>query len=91
MIVLTRAPRAAFALLVSAACALACAFSPTASAQELRIGMGADITSVDPHFVNLFPNNNIAWHQIKTWATKKGIVYVPRTDEYTLAHQFRPK
>ena len=59
---LTRARRAAFALMVSAACALACAFSPTASAQELRIGMGADITSVDPHFVNLFPNNNIAWH-----------------------------
>jgi peptide/nickel transport system substrate-binding protein len=31
-------------------------------AQELRIAMGADVTSADPHFVNLFPNNNIAWH-----------------------------
>ena len=24
--------------------------------------MGADVTSIDPHFVNLFPNNNIAEH-----------------------------
>jgi peptide/nickel transport system substrate-binding protein len=34
----------------------------TAAAQELRIGMGAEVTSMDPHFVNLFPNNNIAEH-----------------------------
>jgi peptide/nickel transport system substrate-binding protein len=33
-----------------------------ATAQEIRIGMGADVTSMDPHFVNLFPNNNIAEH-----------------------------
>ena len=33
-----------------------------AMAQDLRIGLGADVTSIDPHFVNLFPNNNIAWH-----------------------------
>jgi peptide/nickel transport system substrate-binding protein len=31
-------------------------------AQELRIGIGADVTSMDPHFVNLLPNNNIAEH-----------------------------
>jgi peptide/nickel transport system substrate-binding protein len=31
-------------------------------AQDLRIAMGADVTSMDPHFVNLFPNNNIAEH-----------------------------
>jgi len=30
-------------------------------------------------------------HQINTWATKKGITYLPRTDEYTLAFYFRPK
>ena len=30
-------------------------------------------------------------HQINTWATRKGIAFVPRTDEYTLAHQFRPQ
>ena len=30
--------------------------------QQIRIGLGADVTSMDPHFVNLFPNNNIAYH-----------------------------
>jgi peptide/nickel transport system substrate-binding protein len=43
--------------------ALAAALSlGAAHAQELRIAMGADVTSMDPHFVNLFPNNNIAEH-----------------------------
>ena len=32
------------------------------SAAELRIGVAADVTSIDPHFFNLFPNNNIAEH-----------------------------
>src|SRR6059036_179008 len=31
-------------------------------AQELRIAVAADVTSIDPHFFNLFPNNNIAEH-----------------------------
>jgi peptide/nickel transport system substrate-binding protein len=43
-------------IIMLASCAL------TVSAQDLRIGMGADVTSIDPHFVNLFPNNNIAEH-----------------------------
>jgi peptide/nickel transport system substrate-binding protein len=30
-------------------------------------------------------------HQINTWATKKGVSYTPRTDEYTLAHEFQAK
>lgn len=30
-------------------------------------------------------------HQVNTWATRKGIVYTPRTDEYTLAFLFRPQ
>jgi len=36
----------------------------TASAQaaDLRIGLAADVTSMDPHFLNLAPNINIAWH-----------------------------
>ena len=38
------------------------ALSPAAQSQELRIAMGADVTSMDPHYVNLFPNNNIAEH-----------------------------
>lgn len=33
-----------------------------ASAAELRIGLAADVTSMDPHFLNLQPNLNIAWH-----------------------------
>jgi len=29
--------------------------------------------------------------QVTTWATQKGITYVPRTDERTFAHSFRPQ
>jgi peptide/nickel transport system substrate-binding protein len=28
--------------------------------------------------------------QFTIWATKKNVAYIPRTDEYTLAFQFRP-
>jgi peptide/nickel transport system substrate-binding protein len=37
-------------------------FASLASAQELKIAVAADVTSADPHFFNLFPNNNIAEH-----------------------------
>ena len=37
------------------------AFALTAHAAELRIGLGADVTSLDPHFLNVAPNNNAAW------------------------------
>ena len=30
------------------------------------------------------------YHQVSLWGTRNGIVYRPRTDENTLAHQFRP-
>ena len=33
-----------------------------AQAAELRIGLAADVTSMDPHFLNLQPNVNIGWH-----------------------------
>ncbi len=33
-----------------------------AHAAELRIGLAADVTSMDPHYVNIAPNNNVAWH-----------------------------
>ena len=36
--------------------------SPAASAADLKIAVAADITSMDPHFFNLFPNNNMAEH-----------------------------
>jgi len=35
--------------------------SPIA-AEELKIAVAADVTSADPHFFNLFPNNNVAEH-----------------------------
>jgi len=28
----------------------------------LRIGLASDVTSMDPHFLNIAPNINIAWH-----------------------------
>ena len=30
-------------------------------------------------------------HQLASWAMKQGIGYTPRTDEYTYAHDFRPR
>jgi peptide/nickel transport system substrate-binding protein len=29
--------------------------------------------------------------QVTTWATRKGVVYVPRTDERSLAQFFKPQ
>jgi peptide/nickel transport system substrate-binding protein len=29
---------------------------------ELRIGLAADVTSMDPHFLSIAPNINIGWH-----------------------------
>jgi peptide/nickel transport system substrate-binding protein len=31
------------------------------------------------------------YHQHNLWATRKGVVYEPRADERTLAHEFRPQ
>ncbi|MBL8377022.1 MAG: ABC transporter substrate-binding protein [Burkholderiales bacterium] len=33
-----------------------------ALAQDLRIGLGADVTSMDPHHLNIGSNNNALWH-----------------------------
>jgi len=33
-----------------------------AHAAPLRIGLAADVTSMDPHFLNLQPNVNVSWH-----------------------------
>jgi peptide/nickel transport system substrate-binding protein len=43
------------------ALAAVCA-APLAQAAELRIGLAADVTSLDPHYVNLAPNNSAASH-----------------------------
>jgi peptide/nickel transport system substrate-binding protein len=42
--------------------ALACIVIGAGHAAELRIGLAADVTSMDPHFLNLQPNVNISWH-----------------------------
>lgn len=41
---------------------VALAVASGAPAQSLRIGLAADVTSIDPHYINLIPNNNIAEH-----------------------------
>ena len=41
---------------------LAAAIASPAQAQELRIGMSADVSSMDPHAINIAPNNQIGWH-----------------------------
>ena len=41
-----------------------------ASAADLSIAVGADVTSIDPHYHNLTPNNNIAEHIFETLVTK---------------------
>ena len=33
-----------------------------ATAADLTIGLGTDVTSIDPHYHNLTPNNNVAQH-----------------------------
>src|SRR5438552_2589569 len=36
--------------------------SGAASAADLSIGVGADVTAIDPHYHNVTPNNNVAAH-----------------------------
>jgi peptide/nickel transport system substrate-binding protein len=48
-----------------AAVALAVAFvvlAPPAKGANLTIGLGADVTALDPHYHNVTPNNNVAAH-----------------------------
>ena len=49
-----------------------------AQALELSIGLSAAITSMDPHFHNLSPNNNVMKHIYKTllagWAATKAAI-----------------
>src|SRR6266478_2257528 len=35
---------------------------PRAVAADLAIGIGADVTAIDPHYHNVTPNNNVAAH-----------------------------
>lgn len=40
----------------------ALAASPTTRAQDLIVGVGGSVSSIDPHFHNLAPNNSVATH-----------------------------
>ncbi len=42
--------------------ALALLAAPALHAADLRIALAAEVTSLDPHFSNIAPNNAIAWH-----------------------------
>src|SRR5687768_9887871 len=45
-------------------------FAATAAAADLSIALGGDVTSMDPHFHNLTPNNNIGAHVFDTLVAK---------------------
>jgi peptide/nickel transport system substrate-binding protein len=52
-------------LRVPTACAIfavAVALSAGAAGEDLAIGIGADVTAIDPHYHNLTPNSNVAAH-----------------------------
>ncbi len=49
-------------LVAGTAIAVAAAAYPPASAQELRIGLSAEPSAMDPHFHNLTPNNSLLRH-----------------------------
>src|SRR5262249_37722203 len=57
-------------LLAATLVVLSAAACAQASAAELSVGLGADITSIDPHFHNLTPNNNIGQHIFDTLVAK---------------------
>src|SRR5215207_4733565 len=45
-------------------------FAQPVHAADLSIALGADVTSIDPHFHNLTPNNNVANHIFETLVAK---------------------
>ena len=47
------------------------AFSLAVPAADLSIALGGDVTSMDPHFHNLTPNNNIGAHVFDTLVMKE--------------------
>ena len=56
-------------LLCAVVLTLACAVR-IADAQDLSIGLGADVTSIDPHFHNYTPNSNVGNHIFDTLVAK---------------------
>ena len=57
-------------LLAATAFAFSAAACTPANAADLSVALGADVTSMDPHFHNLTPNNNVAAHVFDALTTK---------------------
>jgi peptide/nickel transport system substrate-binding protein len=53
---------------------------------ENRSGMLQNATKLAMEDLGIMPIH----FQFTIWATKKNVAYTPRTDEYTLAFQFKP-
>jgi peptide/nickel transport system substrate-binding protein len=56
-------------LIAAAALVIGLSIQPLKAA-DLSIALGADVTSIDPHFHNLTPNNNIGDHIFETLVAK---------------------
>ncbi|HZN26212.1 MAG TPA: ABC transporter substrate-binding protein [Burkholderiales bacterium] len=52
--------------------------------RERLLQQATEIAMADVGIITLY-------HQENLWATRKGILYTPRADERTFAHQFRPQ
>ncbi len=52
-----------------AALPFALAFAAPAGAQELKIGVASEVTSIDPHFHNVGPNNSLRRHIFQSLVT----------------------
>ena len=57
-------------VLFAALCTLCTLCVTPVTAADISIGLGADVTSIDPHYHNLTPNSNIAEHIFDTLVTK---------------------
>jgi peptide/nickel transport system substrate-binding protein len=57
-------------LLAVVSIVIATALPAPAAAADLSIALGADVTSIDPHFHNLTPNNNVGGHIFEPLVSK---------------------
>ena len=57
-------------LLAAVSIVLSAALPAPAPAADLSIALGADVTSIDPHFHNLTPNNNVGGHIFEPLVSK---------------------
>jgi peptide/nickel transport system substrate-binding protein len=53
---------------------------------KIREALAQDAGAVAMRDIALIPLH----HQVVSWAMRKNLRYTPRTDEFTLAHHFKP-